>query len=66
MQVDLRTPHATPSPDPLSALVYAAQSRDVRHVVVDGNVLVRERRLTGFDLEEVVARAREEAARLRL
>jgi cytosine/adenosine deaminase-related metal-dependent hydrolase len=64
--VDLQTPHATPSPDPLSALVYGAKSRDVRHVMVDGNVLVRDHVLTGFDLEEVMARAREAAARLRL
>jgi 5-methylthioadenosine/S-adenosylhomocysteine deaminase len=62
--VDRHTPHGAPSPDPISALVYAAQSRDVKHVLVDGRVLVRDRKLTGFDLTEVVARAREEAARV--
>jgi 5-methylthioadenosine/S-adenosylhomocysteine deaminase len=64
MVVDLRAPHVTPAPDPLSALVYAARSADVRHVVVDGNVLVRDGKLTGYDLEEVVATAREAAAGL--
>jgi 5-methylthioadenosine/S-adenosylhomocysteine deaminase len=62
--VDLQTPHATPSPDPISALVYAAQSRDVRHVLVDGVVRVKDRRLTGADHDEVIARAREQAARI--
>ncbi len=66
--VDLQTPHAAPSPDAVSALVYAARSADVRHVIVDGRLLVRDGRLTelsGLDRSEVVARAVEEAARVR-
>jgi cytosine/adenosine deaminase-related metal-dependent hydrolase len=65
--VDPRAPHATPGFDPVSTLVYAAQSRDVRHVLVDGRVLVRDGRLTeatGLDRDEVVAAAREEATRV--
>jgi 5-methylthioadenosine/S-adenosylhomocysteine deaminase len=56
-----------PAPDAISTLVYAAQSRDVRDVIVDGRVLVRERRLTaltGLDRDGVVAAAREQAARV--
>ena len=62
------TPHATPSPDPVSAIVYAAQSRDVRHVFVDGRQLVEDGALTersGLDRAEVVHRAKVEAARVR-
>jgi cytosine/adenosine deaminase-related metal-dependent hydrolase len=65
--VDPRTPHATPSFDPISTLVYATQSRDVRDVVVDGRVLVRNgalTELTGLDRAEVVATAQAEAARV--
>jgi cytosine/adenosine deaminase-related metal-dependent hydrolase len=65
--VDPRAPHATPNGDPASTLVYAAHSRDVRDVVVDGRVLVRNGRLTeasGLDRDEVVATAREQAARV--
>jgi cytosine/adenosine deaminase-related metal-dependent hydrolase len=65
--VDPRTPHATPAFDPVSTLVYAAQSRDVRHVFVDGRLLVRDGRLTaltGLDREEVVATAQREAERV--
>jgi cytosine/adenosine deaminase-related metal-dependent hydrolase len=65
--IDPRVPHATPAFDPISTLVYAVQSRDVRDVIVDGRILVRNGRLTeasGLDREEVVARARGESARL--
>jgi cytosine/adenosine deaminase-related metal-dependent hydrolase len=66
--VDPRTPHATPCPDPVSAIVYAMQSRDVRHVLVDGRVLVEDGVLTsvtGLDRERVVSTAAVEARRLR-
>jgi cytosine/adenosine deaminase-related metal-dependent hydrolase len=65
--VDARAPHAVPAPDPISTIVYAAQSRDVRDVIVDGRVLVRERRLTaatGLDVAEVIADAQTHAARV--
>jgi cytosine/adenosine deaminase-related metal-dependent hydrolase len=50
-----------------SAIVYAARAGDVRHVVVDGRLLVRDGRLTelsGLDRDEVVARGREQARRV--
>jgi cytosine/adenosine deaminase-related metal-dependent hydrolase len=65
--VDARKVHATPSFDPVSTLVYAAQSRDVRDVLVDGRVLVRDGKLTaatGLDYDEVVATAAAEATRV--
>jgi cytosine/adenosine deaminase-related metal-dependent hydrolase len=65
--VDARTAHSVPAPDPISTLVYAVQSRDVRDVIVDGRVLVRKRSLTeatGLDLDEVVATAASEAQRI--
>jgi cytosine/adenosine deaminase-related metal-dependent hydrolase len=65
--VEPRSPHATPMLDPVSTLVYAAQSRDVRDVVVDGHLLVRGgalTELTGLDRAEVVATAQAEATRV--
>lgn len=62
--VDLTGPHCEPGGDVFSRLVYAAQTRDVRHVVVDGVVRVRDGELTGIDPREVTARARAEARRL--
>jgi cytosine/adenosine deaminase-related metal-dependent hydrolase len=65
--VDARAPHMAPAADPASVLVYAARSSDVRDVLVDGRLLVRDRRLTpltGLDEEEVVQRSIEEARRV--
>jgi cytosine/adenosine deaminase-related metal-dependent hydrolase len=51
--VDLQRPHVQPVGDDaasvLTALVYATQAADVRHVFVDGRQLVRDGRLTTID-----------------
>jgi 5-methylthioadenosine/S-adenosylhomocysteine deaminase len=57
--------HATPIFDPFSHLVCAARSSDVRHVVVQGRVLVRDRKLETVDLERVRAQVHEVARRIR-
>jgi 5-methylthioadenosine/S-adenosylhomocysteine deaminase len=57
--LDLDQPHLTPLYDPYSHLVYAATGADVQTVLVGGRLLVRDRRLLAFDLEETLARARE-------
>jgi cytosine/adenosine deaminase-related metal-dependent hydrolase len=63
--VDLSRAHAMPNGgDPVSTLVYAGQSRDVRDVVVDGRVLMRERRVLTLDEPKVLAEAARHAARL--
>lgn len=42
--VDLSATHVTPvSNDPVATIVYAAQSRDVRHVLIDGRIVLRDR-----------------------
>ena len=65
--VDQNAPHLVPSGSPASTLVYAARSSDVRDVIVDGRILVRDRQFTalcGLDRDEVVARGSEEARRV--
>ena len=57
--LDTNQPHLTPMFDPASALVYSARGSDVRHTVVDGKVLVRDRQVLSFDLAGVMARVRE-------
>ncbi|HZG51162.1 MAG TPA: 5'-deoxyadenosine deaminase [Pyrinomonadaceae bacterium] len=56
--------HLTPRPDIVSAVVYAAEATDVRTVVIDGRVVLRERELTTVSEREVIAEARAEASRL--
>jgi cytosine/adenosine deaminase-related metal-dependent hydrolase len=63
--VDLSGPHLLPDPGEVaSQLVYAARASDVRHVVVDGRLVVHERRLLTLDAAEVAARADAQASRL--
>jgi 5-methylthioadenosine/S-adenosylhomocysteine deaminase len=52
-------PHATPMYDPFSHIVFSARSADVRHVVIRGQVVVRNRELQTLDAERIEAQARE-------
>jgi 5-methylthioadenosine/S-adenosylhomocysteine deaminase len=64
--IDLEQPHLTPVHDVPALLVHAAGRGDVTDVVVDGRIVVRERRSTMVDtldlLDRCRARAREAAA----
>jgi 5-methylthioadenosine/S-adenosylhomocysteine deaminase len=60
--VGLDAPRLHPLYDPVSHLVYAAKGADVRHVVVEGHVVMRDRKLLTLDEAAVVA----EADRLRV
>jgi 5-methylthioadenosine/S-adenosylhomocysteine deaminase len=62
--VDLRAPRMTPLYDPVSHLVYTAKGADVRHVVVEGRVVMRDRAVTTLDERAVVARSAALAARV--
>jgi 5-methylthioadenosine/S-adenosylhomocysteine deaminase len=60
--VDTRQPHLTPLYNPVSHLVYAARGADVRHTVIDGRLVMRDRRLLTIDLETLLDEARARAA----
>ena len=47
--VDLRKPHLTPHHDLVSHLAYAVRGSDVRHTVVDGEVVVRNGEILTLD-----------------
>jgi 5-methylthioadenosine/S-adenosylhomocysteine deaminase len=53
-----------PSPDPFSAIVYAAQPADVRLTMVDGEILIKDGAPLRLDAGAIVAEARSEAAAL--
>jgi len=53
--VDLQQPHLVPLHHLVSHLVYAARAGDVRTVLVDGQVVVRDRQLCCVDLPRVMA-----------
>jgi 5-methylthioadenosine/S-adenosylhomocysteine deaminase len=62
--VDVTPLHTIPTSSPWSQIAYAAKACDVRHVAVDGNVVVREKTLLTLDLGKVRAKATEAAAKL--
>ncbi len=62
--VDVTPLHTVPTGSPWSQIAYAAKSCDVRHVAVDGNVVVRDKALLTLDLGKVRARAASAAAKL--
>ena len=62
--VNLNTLHSTPYSDPISALVYSAQTSDVRSVIIDGKVVMRDRQLLTLDESAVLQEAKQERVEL--
>jgi 5-methylthioadenosine/S-adenosylhomocysteine deaminase len=62
--IENRSPHLTPMYHPASHIVYAAQSADVRDVIVAGRVLVRNRQILSLDVEQIMAEVRKIAAQI--
>lgn len=62
--VERDRPHLAPDVDPWSTLAYSARGTDVRLTMVDGEVLMRDFRLTGLDAEEITVTARAAAVEL--
>ena len=56
--------HATPAADVVSALVYSAQASDVDTVIIDGSLVMRDRKLLTIDEAETVRAANAEAGEL--
>jgi cytosine/adenosine deaminase-related metal-dependent hydrolase len=57
-------PHVEPGGDPYSRLVYGCTARDVTHVFVDGDLVVKGGEHQRLDRERVLARARTQAKKL--
>jgi 5-methylthioadenosine/S-adenosylhomocysteine deaminase len=55
--VNLEGLHTTPEAEIVSSLVYAAEASDVRNVVIDGRLVMRDRELMTLDEREVIAEA---------
>jgi 5-methylthioadenosine/S-adenosylhomocysteine deaminase len=57
--VDTHKPHLTPMYNPYSHLVYAAKGSDVSHCLINGKLVLEDRRLLTLDLQEVIQNAKE-------
>jgi 5-methylthioadenosine/S-adenosylhomocysteine deaminase len=62
--LNLNRLHTTPTPDPISTIVYAAEAADVETVLIDGRIVMRDRTLLTLDETEVISEARNEAREL--
>ncbi len=56
--------HSTPSSDIVSALVYSAEVDDVDTVIIDGEVVMRDRKLLTIDEAQTITTANVEAGKL--
>lgn len=62
--VDYWRPHLHPMNNPVSHLVYAASGSDVKHSIIDGRLIMYNRRVLTMDEEEVIEEAERAAISL--
>ncbi|MCD1148004.1 amidohydrolase [Peptoniphilus sp. KCTC 25270] len=60
----LESPNFTPRNNLMSALCYSANSEDVKHVMVDGEFVLKNRELVRIDLKETMETVEERLAKL--
>ena len=63
--IDIRKPHLSPMYHPASHIVYAARSSDVRDVVVDGRIRVRNRKVLSLDVDRIMSEVRKIAVQIK-
>ncbi|MGD9320652.1 MAG: amidohydrolase [Desulfobacteraceae bacterium] len=63
--LDTKKPHLTPMYNPFSHLVYSARGNDVTHCIINGQLLMEDRKLLGIDLYEIMEKARQKSRDVR-
>ncbi|MBW1862933.1 MAG: amidohydrolase, partial [Deltaproteobacteria bacterium] len=64
--VDLQSPHLVPLYNPLSTLVYSASGADVKDVIVNGEILMKERAFQNLDPNEIIERVSAISRKIRI
>jgi 5-methylthioadenosine/S-adenosylhomocysteine deaminase len=59
--MDMMQPHLLPVHDVISNIVYCGTGRDVVTTIVDGRILMEDRRVLAFDERKVMGEAMERA-----
>jgi cytosine/adenosine deaminase-related metal-dependent hydrolase len=62
--VNLRKPHLTPTFNPTSSIVYAAEGSDVETTIIDGKIIMENRIVKTLDEERIIRVANERASKL--
>jgi 5-methylthioadenosine/S-adenosylhomocysteine deaminase len=63
--VNIMQPHLVPHHNLVANLVYCANGHDVQTTIVDGKILMEDRKVLAFDEDAVIAEAIESAARVK-
>ena len=63
--IDTNKPHLVPMYNPYSHLVYAASGHDVTHSIIDGNIVMEDRRLLTLDVEDIIERSKEKSCKVK-
>lgn len=63
--VDTKKPHLTPMYNPFSHLVYSARGNDVSHSIINGRLVMEDRKLLTLELKDVMERAKEKSMSVR-
>jgi len=56
--IDLNAAHMIPRYDILANIVYASQAADVNTVIINGQIIMENRRITQFDEQEVLSKCK--------
>ena len=64
--INLDRLHTTPRPDPISTIVYAAETSDVETVIIDGQIVMRDGDLITLKEHDVIADALSQSHQLNL
>ena len=62
--VDLNQPHLCPQHAVVANLIYSAQASDVKTVIIDGQIVMKDRKVLTIDEEKVMFEARKATAKL--
>jgi 5-methylthioadenosine/S-adenosylhomocysteine deaminase len=63
--INTNKPHLVPMYNPYSHLVYAANGHDVTHSIIDGNIVMEDRRLLTLDVEDIIERSKEKSHKVK-
>ena len=56
--VDIKKPHLTPMYNPYSHLVYAARGSDVSHSIINGQLVMEDRKLLSLNVNDILKKAK--------
>lgn len=64
--LDLNIPYMHPTFDPISSLVYSQQGGSVRDVVINGRIIMKNKKILTLDMEEIIDRVKFLSQRLKM